>query len=377
MQSILGGEHEAHFVEPPLEMDDSENFPTVGLDANAPSGPNSDPEIRKILGRRPMRFRDRSERPDTSTSTSLSSRPEHSPIDSPLPSGVYELKSQDAGSTRGGGSFAGTDGAGHHSNSASPHLGLSRASSTTDKRSLEGTRGHARDPLEEDYPFLFIGPSTYTGIAPPDSSVPNSNIGGNQIPIFAEPENTEDSVPMGGLEGPVQMVSESPGAADFDIYETAYRQELERINTNLTASDAGARVGAGPKVYLTRRVEGKPEVMDFVKDKDLDLQIITRQPFGPAAIKGSSVFGAAVSMLRGQLEQKKHANLGGQQQPPDGPIAQCTGSHLPSLSLSSQPNLNPEVSPLVVTASEPRAGQGDSETKLRRLLDHVGEDCPK
>jgi [calcium/calmodulin-dependent protein kinase] kinase len=86
----------------------------------------------------------------------------------------------------------------------------------------DGNRGHAHDPLEERL-FLHIGPSSFTG---PSSS------GGD-----------------GGLtDDPDQMiVSESPGAAESDIYETAYREEIERIRSR----------SQNATVYLTRRVESK------------------------------------------------------------------------------------------------------------------------
>ena len=52
-------------------------------------------------------------------------------------------------------------------------------------------------------------------------------------------------------------VSESPPAADTNIYETAYHMELERIR---------AQQGRSATLYLTRRVEGKEE---YQNDDDL------------------------------------------------------------------------------------------------------------
>ena len=52
-------------------------------------------------------------------------------------------------------------------------------------------------------------------------------------------------------------VSESPPAADTDIYETAYHMELERIR---------AKQGKSATLYLTRRVEGREE---YQNDEDL------------------------------------------------------------------------------------------------------------
>lgn len=91
-----------------------------------------------------------------------------------------------------------------------------------------GRRGHAHDPLE-DHLYLFVGPSTFSG--------PSGNA--DRRPSFV-PE--EDDVPI---------VSESPGAADIDIYETAYRDEIERIRSRARTEDSE------PTVYLTRRVDAK------------------------------------------------------------------------------------------------------------------------
>jgi len=77
-------------------------------------------------------------------------------------------------------------------------------------------KGHAHDPMDEEPLFLGIG------------------IGGDDTP-----------------EAPQQdFVAESPTAAEFSIYDTAYQQEVERIR---------AAQGAAATVYLTRRVDGKKE----------------------------------------------------------------------------------------------------------------------
>jgi len=81
-------------------------------------------------------------------------------------------------------------------------------------------KGHAHDP-REDHPFVGIGP------------------GGDYQP---------NGVPV---------VSESPPTSDIDIYETAYQEQVERIR---------ARQGRSATLFLTRRVERKPE---FWKDGDL------------------------------------------------------------------------------------------------------------
>lgn len=361
MQSILGDEHEAHFVEPPMEMDDSEDFPSVGLD----HGP-SEGGLRKFIGRHPMLSAGREgsgAECSGYSEGSFSSRPEHSPSSSRWPSGVFEPERKDSGSIRSSRSVGKAEFTHDkaYSQSASPHPALSRASSATTKRSIEGTRGHARDPLEEEFPYLFIGPSTYTG----SSQEPDSSIG-DPAPIFAEPEcATTDEEPEPAE--PMQIVSESPGAAEFDIYETAYRQELERIESD-------THPGAGPKVYLTRRVQNTCEVMKFVKDKALDLQTGQKKSFSAFPQNGPSGISAAVGMLRSQMEQKRldleeAAEEAEQERRPESEdqARERRESYPPSSSLSSQFLPDPEASlneATGVPVSENAGGQGS----LRRLL---------
>ncbi|KAL2444154.1 Calcium/calmodulin-dependent protein kinase kinase cmkC [Exophiala dermatitidis] len=90
-----------------------------------------------------------------------------------------------------------------------------------------GHRGHAHDPLE-DHLYLRIGPSTFSGTSP---------------------QSDEDGGYLPDEEG--YIVSESPGAADVDIYETAYRDEIERIMARAKEQNKE------PDVYLTRRVDEK------------------------------------------------------------------------------------------------------------------------
>lgn len=389
MQSILGDEHEAHFVEPPMEMDPSEEFPAVGLDANVHSNHSFSGGIKKVLARHPMLGLHSRDDPSVepsgySESTSFSSRPELSPASSRWHSGVYETERKDSGSIRSGRSAGKAEGVHEtrpQSSSASPHPALSRASSATTKRSMEGTRGHARDPLEENFPYLFIGPSTYTGTSPQEPS--EFNIDNDLVPVFPEPASSGDpdpAVEVAESDEPMQIVSESPGAADFDVYETAYRQELERIKSDLTYP------GTGPKVYLTRRVEGKDAVMKFVKDKALDLQIGQKKLFSPPTPKGRSTFSAAVSALRNQIDQKKETGTERTegitqqgQRPERGEVPQSNTrarqeSHPPLSSLSSQTIPGPEASSLEATgvpASDSRSGGEDSTTRLQRLLSRM------
>lgn len=77
-----------------------------------------------------------------------------------------------------------------------------------------GEKGHAQDPLEEPPLFLGIG----SGV---DESL--------EVPVY-------------------EIIAESPMAVEFNIYDTAYQEEVERIR---------AAQGHTATVYLTRRVDTK------------------------------------------------------------------------------------------------------------------------
>lgn len=96
-----------------------------------------------------------------------------------------------------------------------------------------GQRGHAHNPLE-DHLYLYIGPSTFSG--------PSTLKDGRPSTVVEEDED-------------IPIVSESPGAADMDIYETAYRDEIERIRAKIENEDLES--GKEPTVYLNRRVDEK------------------------------------------------------------------------------------------------------------------------
>lgn len=96
-----------------------------------------------------------------------------------------------------------------------------------------GQRGHAHNPLE-DHLYLYIGPSTFSG--------PSVLRDGRPSTVAEEDED-------------IPIVSESPGAADMDIYETAYRDEIERIRAKIENEELEG--GKEPRVYLNRRVDEK------------------------------------------------------------------------------------------------------------------------
>ena len=81
--------------------------------------------------------------------------------------------------------------------------------------SRDTLKGHAHNPLED---HLFVGVGAGSDVDPDPPSL-----------------------------------SESPPAADIDIYETAYHEQVERIR---------ARQGRAATLFLTRRVDTKPEYKD-------------------------------------------------------------------------------------------------------------------
>lgn len=295
MQSILGQEYEAHFVEPPMEMEPDESFDLNNSMSITSKSQSLDTYNRDALER------------DDVLQGYHQQRRMHKPFPRRMDSGLIRSAKlpgesmddfQTAWSPRSG------------SPSIPP---LSRTDSAATKRSIEGTRGHARDPLEEEFPYLYIGPSTFTGPPLNDTDDPQP------AAIFEEPESADPNIedtPMTEVDD-VPIVSESPGAAEFDIYENAYRHEIERIRKRSIP-----RRGTAPKIYLTRRVEGRDDVMRlFQEDDGFELDQRNQQPTpqtvpigGKVAVTPSSSFSSAVGMIRTQLEEQRQ-----QQQPQSEP----------------------------------------------------------
>ena len=338
MQSILGQEYEAHFVEPPMEMEPDESFElsnsmSITSKSQSLDTYNRDPSEREnvLQGYHQQRGG---------------------------PAARFLPRKMDSGSVRSSGFRADStdDFQGTWSRSGSPSIpSLSRTDSVATKRSIEGTRGHARDPLEEEFPYLFIGPSTYTG------SSHNDTDDSQPATIFEEPEITNlKDTPMTEVDD-VPIVSESPGAAEFDIYENAYREEVERI-----CKHSIPRRGTAPKMYLTRRVDGKDEVMRLVQDPEGGFEPNQRnqQPLsqtvpigGKVAVTPSSSFTSAVGMIRTQLEEQRQQQ---QPQPESQPEPQPQDQAMPEPPTSETNDKKTPSSP----PENPRA-------KLRCLLGRV------
>ncbi|KAL8838081.1 MAG: hypothetical protein Q9176_005286 [Flavoplaca citrina] len=145
--------------------------------------------------------------------------------------------------------------------SFSRHESISSPTSPTQKRNFNAQpkehrakpstvddhgKGHAHDPLQ-DHLFLAVGP-----------------FGSDEAP---DPP----------------AVSESPGAAETNIYETAYSEEIERIRS---------RSGTGTTLYLTRRVEEKKQFQD-------DENLVGRESGGDDPPKGG------LSTILGLVKRKE------------------------------------------------------------------------
>ena len=203
MQSILGQEHESYFVEPPMEMEPEESFraefnKSHSMDMYNPRRPGRDLVLNGY--HKPQQDSDNVDSNDLTTPLSESAAAK------PAEGGV-------------------------------------------------GTRGHARDPLDEDFPYLFIGPSTFTG-SNDKSDLDSIAEDGNDTP---QDDNRDNNTTYNDDDDDL-IVSESPAVAEFDIYETAYRQQIENIRKRSLT-----RRGTTSKVYLTRRVEGKDHVKKLVE----------------------------------------------------------------------------------------------------------------
>lgn len=100
----------------------------------------------------------------------------------------------------------------------SPKIGATHTVTHTASQS-EHLKGQAHDPLTD---FLFL------------------DVGANSEHPSEEP-------------GADHMLSESPGAVDINVYETAYEEEMKKILE---------RRGREPTIYLTRRVEGNKAIRE-------------------------------------------------------------------------------------------------------------------
>lgn len=123
----------------------------------------------------------------------------------------------------------------------------------------------------------------------PVSSAPSTPVGKGhahdplQDTLFLDIGTGEDSIPAGTS---AHIVSESPGAVDINVYETAYREEVDRIlarqrealssplpttsNPLSTASSTTSIPARRPTLYLTRRLENVKSIIRDAPDAVFD-----------------------------------------------------------------------------------------------------------
>ncbi|EXJ88242.1 CAMKK/CAMKK-META protein kinase [Capronia coronata CBS 617.96] len=225
MKSILGDQDDAHFSQPPAMMSTEE----------ATSLPPKAHSFHALDGAHDAEFEEREKLRHDISRLNIKLVPTLSVDDATITEEARTLRADEHPSALA--SDTSTDTESPLSNISSsgdmerldptklpPFRTLRLHANTTDEI---GHRGQAHNPLE-DHLYLHIGPSTYAGVS----------------------SQTEDG---GGFlpEDDAYIVSESPGAADVDIYETAYRDEIERIMAKAKEQNKE------PHVYTTRRVDEK------------------------------------------------------------------------------------------------------------------------
>lgn len=244
IHSILGSEHDSQMVQPPLQIEPYEGTEAMGV-------------FKRVINEDDLLRR-------SSTNTSQESFSERGRSPRRHGSGVADKQ------TRSVFMKAAAAAAAVVANPSAKEGSPSRSTS-------EGTRGHARNPLEEEVPYLHIGPSTFTGDFTNNNEYNSSNSINNddqsntskQRPILlplSVPDTSINGIPEFPQTGTpidtdqVPIISESPGASEIDIYETAYREEIERIKRR----SLDRRDSAKTRVYLTRRVERQKKHLDEV-----------------------------------------------------------------------------------------------------------------
>ncbi|KAJ9633317.1 uncharacterized protein PV06_00818 [Exophiala oligosperma] len=216
MTSILGDQSDTHFSYPPASM---RKDPMARAGGNAQRAPAEGGEIQagmRNLNLRPV--------PTLSVDdTTLSDKSKQNVASPNIPPAIASDVSTDSDDIPQAPNMAEIESL--DAEKLPPFRSLRPHSRTTDE---VGRRGQAHDPLEDQL-YLYIGPSTFSG--------------------FSSQHDDDESFIRDDDDVPI--VSESPGAADVDIYETAYRDEIERIMAKAKEENKE------PHVYLTRRVDAK------------------------------------------------------------------------------------------------------------------------
>lgn len=118
-------------------------------------------------------------------------------------------------------------------------------------------KGHAHDPLTDTL-FLHVG----TGVFGDSTSEYANNDGNDSF-------QPDDNEPL--------IVSESPPAADFNVFETAYEEQAKRILEEKQKREEEG--GSRPTLFLNRRVESSNNIRENPHLKDyLNLEKIGNAP---------------------------------------------------------------------------------------------------
>jgi hypothetical protein len=137
-----------------------------------------------------------------------------------------------------------------------------------------GEKGHAHDPTEQQPPFLGIGTGSGTEL---ELLTPSSAPGKNEDVISS-------------------IVSDSPTAADFNIYDLAFEAEVDRIRR----TNSGDVRQAGGTMYHTKHLDSKDQ---FKSDENWTVSLIAvlePPPQCPLPRHEKAVFEALI---------RRHSNL--------------------------------------------------------------------
>ncbi|KAI5289778.1 hypothetical protein KEM54_003231 [Ascosphaera aggregata] len=160
----------------------------------------------------------------------------------------------------------------------------------------------------ENSRYLFVGPSNHL-----DDLKEKGEQGGHDGYFNnREPAKSLESVAdIGACADQDFCLSESPSAADDDIYEIAYRAEIERIRKQFRKP--------APTVYLTRRVEDKPDSEALLKLAH-DEGAVVSAPSNGRRIPTNEVQGRTVQEDSAQIDAAHRAT---------GPVVPLRGKRLP------------------------------------------------
>lgn len=357
IRSILGEDVPSHFVQPPLAIDESyasryEQRSTkrkTGVDGSSSSGGTATVAIADAVT-------SKSQVTDWNRQSGANSGEVN--LTNQKGSETSQISNPHTAPSRAGSqsSIAGTK------RPCTTPPQISRAG-TPSRSTCEGTRGHARDPLEEEHLYLSIGPSTFSG------SIQDTSAEVSDKP-WIEADGADDNPAISSSDA--QIVSESPGATDVDIYEIAYNEEIERIRSRSRELRAPT-----PRVYLTRRMEGGGSALTAMFQQSKQ---------GGASSRSSSRFAAAarrgLESVRGDPAKPRLASVASsiRQASFPAPSTDTPGEGEPqsaSLGLQSRVTTQTvstgESTPTTATGIVSPVADNKSRSDLRDLLNRIKE----